>query len=265
MPIEQFHNLEIEATLRSASLPDEFQKKRFVDFLEKRYNTKVKLVCIEDITIQGGFELRIGTDVYDWTVDGRMDQLKKRLAELPNTTPENIITLMKENLNEWHPEPNAEEVGVVETVGDGIATISGLEHAVYGEILVFQDGTRGMVQDLRRGELGCVLFGDDDGIMEGSTVHKTGKEAGIPVGDAFLGRVVDALGSPIDGNGPIEADDYRPIETPAPSIIDRQPVDKPMETGILTIDSMFPIGRGQRELIIGDRQTGKTAIALDTI
>ena len=265
MPIEQIQKPELEATLRSAVLPDEFQKKRFVDFLEKKYQTKIKLDCVKDITVQAGFELRVGTDVYNWTVDGKLEQLKERLAHIQPPSPDKLISLLKENLNEWQPEPTAQEVGSVLTVGDGIATIKGLEHAVYGEILVFQDGTRGMVQDLKPGEIGCILFGDDENIMEGSTVHKTGKEAGIPVGDEFLGRIVDALGSPIDGRGPINAQGYRPIESPAPSIIDRQPVDKPMETGILTIDSMFPIGRGQRELIIGDRQTGKTAIALDTI
>ena len=265
MPIEQIQKPELEATLRSAVLPDEFQKKRFVDFLEKKYQTKIKLVCVKDITVQAGFELRVGTDVYNWTVDGKLEQLKERLAHIQPPSPDKLISLLKENLNEWQPEPTAQEVGTVLTVGDGIATISGLEHAVYGEILVFQDGTRGMVQDLKPGEIGCILFGDDENIMEGSIVHKTGKEAGIPVGDEFLGRIVDALGSPIDGKGPINAQGYRPIESPAPSIVDRQPVDKPMETGILTIDSMFPIGRGQRELIIGDRQTGKTAIALDTI
>ena len=151
------------------------------------------------------------------------------------------------------------------TVGDEIATVSGLEHAAYGEILVFSSGVKGMVQDLRSGELGCILFGDDEEISEGSMVRRSGKMAGVPVGDAFLGRVVDALGSPIDGKGEIQAEDYRPIEMPAPEIIDRQPVNQPLETGILAIDSMFPIGRGQRELIIGDRQTGKTAIALDAI
>ena len=150
-------------------------------------------------------------------------------------------------------------------MGDGIATVAGLENATYGEILLFSSGIKGMVQDLRRDGIGCMIFGDDEEIVEGSMVRRSGKTAGVPVGNAFLGRVVNALGEPIDGRGEITAADYRPIEAKAPEIIDRQPVDTPLETGILTIDSMFPIGRGQRELIIGDRQTGKTAIALDAI
>ena len=159
----------------------------------------------------------------------------------------------------------AEEVGEVLTVGDGIVTISGLRHVTYGEILLFEDGTRGMALDLRPNEIGCILFDDDECIKEGSSVRRTGKTAGVPVGNAFLGRVVNALGVPIDGGGAIARTGYRPIESPAPGILDRQPVNEPLETGIVTIDSMFPIGRGQRELIIGDRQTGKTSIATDTI
>ncbi|MCD8256962.1 MAG: F0F1 ATP synthase subunit alpha, partial [Oscillospiraceae bacterium] len=153
-------------------------------------------------------------------------------------------------------------------VGDEIATVSGLEHAEYGEILLFSGGVRGLVQDLRPDSIGCILFGNGsnaDAIAQGSIVRRSGRTAGIPVGEAFLGRVVGALGTPLDGKGEIEAADYRPIEVPAPGILDRQPVNTPMETGLLAIDSMFPIGRGQRVLIIGDRQTGKTAVALDTI
>ncbi|MBO5353048.1 MAG: F0F1 ATP synthase subunit alpha [Lachnospiraceae bacterium] len=176
-----------------------------------------------------------------------------------------IIPLMQEAIENWTPVEDEQGTGTVLTVGDGIATVGGLEYATYGEILVFSDGIRGMVQDLRRGEIGCILFGDEETICEGSTVKRTGKTAGVPVGEGFIGRVIGPLGNPIDGEGRIKADGYRPIETPAPGIIDRQPVNEPMETGLLAIDSMFPIGRGQRELIIGDRQTGKTAIALDTI
>ena len=159
----------------------------------------------------------------------------------------------------------AEEVGTVITVGDGIAEVSGLQNATYGETLLFSGGIRGMVQDMRDDEIGCILFGDDEEISAGSTVRRTGKTAGVPVGEEFIGRVIDALGTPIDGAGPIAASGYRAVEHPAPGIIDRQPVQKPLDTGILAIDSMFPIGRGQRELIIGDRQTGKTAVAVDTI
>ena len=159
----------------------------------------------------------------------------------------------------------AQEVGTVLTVGDGIARVDGLEGAAYGEVLLFDGGVRGMVQDLSEDSVGCILFDDDASVCAGSTVRRTGRTAGVPVGEGFLGRVVNALGVPIDGGGDIRADGYRAVESPAPGIIDRQSVDTPLETGILTVDSMFPIGRGQRELIIGDRQTGKTAIALDTI
>lgn len=158
-----------------------------------------------------------------------------------------------------------QEVGKVIWVGDGIATVYGIEHAMYGEIVIFENGIRGMVQDIRRDQVGCIILGKDTEIKEGTKVTRTKKKAGVPVGDAYIGRIINALGAPIDGKGEIPADDYRAIEQEAPGIVDRQSVNQPMETGILAIDSMFPIGRGQRELIIGDRQTGKTSIAVDTI
>ena len=176
-----------------------------------------------------------------------------------------IISIIQgeiENIN-WDEE--SRETGEVIWVGDGIVTVYGIDHAMYGEIVAFENGVKGMVQDVRQNEIGIILFGRDTGSKEGTKVVRTKKKAGIPVGDAFVGRVINALGEPIDGNGDVKEDDYRPIEQEAPGIIDRQSVDTPMETGILSIDSMFPIGRGQRELIIGDRQTGKTSIATDTI
>ena len=176
-----------------------------------------------------------------------------------------IISIIQgeiENIN-WDEE--SRETGEVIWVGDGIVTVYGIDHAMYGEIVAFENGVKGMVQDVRQNEIGIILFGRDTGIKEGTKVVRTKKKAGIPVGDAFVGRVINALGEPIDGNGDVKEDDYRPIEQEAPGIIDRQSVDTPMETGILSIDSMFPIGRGQRELIIGDRQTGNTSIATDTI
>lgn len=197
-------------------------------------------------------------------LDEQLDQLKTIWMELAAQDGD-IIPLMQEAIKNWIPSDMEQDRGTVLTVGDGIATVSGLENAKYGEILIFSNGIRGMVQDLRRREIGCILFGDEQEICEGSVVKRTGKTAGVPVGDEFLGRVIDALGNPIDGRGKIHEDGYRPVETPAPGIIERQPVNRPMETGLLAIDAMFPIGRGQRELIIGDRQTGKTAIALDTI
>lgn len=176
-----------------------------------------------------------------------------------------IISILKEEIENFDMMSKDSEVGTVFTVGDGIASIYGIDHAMYGEIVTFENGLKGMVQDIRRNEIGCILFGSDTRISEGTKVTRTGKRAGVPVGDAYIGRVVNALGEPIDGKGSIEADGYRPIEQEAPGIVDRKSVSVPMETGILSIDSMFPIGRGQRELIIGDRQTGKTSIALDTI
>ena len=176
-----------------------------------------------------------------------------------------IISILKEEIENFDTLSKDSEVGTVVAVGDGIATIYGIDHAMYGEIVTFETGLKGMVQDIRKNEIGCILFGSDTGIREGTKVARTGKKAGVPVGDAYVGRVVNALGEPIDGKGEIASDDYRPIENEAPGIVDRKSVSVPMETGILSIDAMFPIGRGQRELIIGDRQTGKTSIALDTI
>ena len=178
---------------------------------------------------------------------------------------EEIISILKSEIENYDMVSKDQEVGKVIWVGDGIATVYGIEHAMYGEIVIFENGIRGMVQDIRRDQVGCIILGKDTEIKEGTKVTRTKKKAGVPVGDAYIGRIINALGAPIDGKGEIPADDYRAIEQEAPGIVDRQSVDQPMETGILAIDSMFPIGRGQRELIIGDRQTGKTSIAVDTI
>lgn len=251
------------AVLRGSRRPDAEQEKRFAEFLLRTYGREIPLTFEEDKMLNG-FTLTVGTDVYDWSLKSRLRQFEEKLKALKSGS-DSVIPLMKEAVEDFTPSAEAEETGTVLTVGDEIAVVSGLEHAAYGEILLFSSGVKGMVQDLRRNEIGCVLFGDDAEITEGSLVRRSGKTAGIPVGDGFLGRVVDALGTPIDGKGDISAEGYRPIECPAPGIVDRQPVNAPMETGLLAIDSMFPIGRGQRELIIGDRQTGKTAVALDTI
>ncbi len=184
---------------------------------------------------------------------------------MSSISSEDIISVLKSEIENYELEIRGQEVGNVIWVGDGIATVYGLDHAMYGEIVVFDTGVKGMVQDIRRNEVGIILLGRDTGIKEGSKVSRTKKKAGISVGDAFIGRVVDALGAPIDGKGAIETNEYRPIENDAPGIVDRKSVNQPLETGILTIDSMFPIGRGQRELIIGDRQTGKTSIATDAM
>lgn len=252
-----------EAVLYAAAAPSAEQKAKFEAFLAQRYGQNIRLVFHEDKTIQG-FRLEVGSDIYDFSVRGRFEQFKHALEAAASKEGE-IIPLLRETIRSWTPEALAEEIGVVCAVGDGIATVKGLKNAFYGEILLFSSGVRGMVQNLSESEISCILFDDDENVTEGSPVKRTGKVAGIPVGDAMIGRVVGALGNPIDGKGKIETKTYRKIENPAPAIIDRSPVKRPLETGILAIDSMFPIGRGQRELIIGDRQTGKTAIAIDTI
>ncbi len=254
----------LSAELRCAKEPTKEQLQRFVEFLEKRYQRKVPLEWKKDEGISSGFRLQVGSDVYDWTLAGRARQFQDRLRQL-HTSGADILPLMRQAVDEWAPAVVPEEIGEVRTVDSEIATVTGLPHTQYGEILLFSSGIKGMVQDLRRDALSCILFGSSEDISAGSMVRRTLRTAGMPVGNTYLGRVVDALGVPIDGKGPIEPETYRPIEAPAPGILDRQPVNTPMETGLLAIDSMFPIGRGQRELIIGDRQTGKTAVALDTI
>lgn len=178
---------------------------------------------------------------------------------------EEIISILRNEIENFDMVSMEKEIGSVIWVGDGIATVYGIGQAMYGEVVIFENGIRGLVQDIRCEQIGCVILGKDQEIREGTKVTRTGKLAGLPVGDAYLGRIVNALGEPIDGKGPIAAQEYRAIEQEAPGIAERQSVCEPLETGILAIDSMFPIGRGQRELIIGDRQTGKTSIAVDTI
>lgn len=255
---------DLHAVLKGITPPDAEQMEKIRAFLEKKHGAGVTLVWEEDSSVTNGFKIEIGSVIYDWSLKGRFTQLKEALTHLPLAHGQ-IVPLIRDAVTDWTPKALSHEVGTVETVGDGIATVTGLDHAAYGEILIFSSGVRGMVQDLKPNRIGCILFGDEQLIEQGDPVRRTGRMAGIPVGAGFIGRVIDALGSPIDGKGSIKAEDYRPIESPAPGIIDRQPVNTPMETGLIAIDSMFPIGRGQRELIIGDRQTGKTTIALDTI
>ena len=260
---------EFVVTLKYVTAPDDEQLQGIKDFVAKQYNTtEFTFELEEDKTLGGGFVIQAGNDVFDWSTTGRMKQFKEQLAKAEigaTASTENIISILKSEIDNFELEAQDKEVGVVSYVGDGIANINGIDHAAYGEIVIFDCGVKGMVQDVRKDEIGCILFGRDTEIKEGSRVARTGKRAGIPVGDGFLGRIIDALGAPIDGAGPVKEEGYRPIEQPAPSIVDRKSVSVPLETGILAIDSMFPIGRGQRELIIGDRQTGKTSIAIDTI
>lgn len=261
-----------QAFLCSATRPDDEQLKYFHSILEKKYGESISLLWKKMPEIKKGFRLEVGTSVYHWNLEEIYDlSLEESKRQLENALREavakqgDVVPLMQQALDTWMPKTEFQEIGTVLTVGDGIATVSGLPGVRYGEIVVFAGGIRGMVQELKEDFIGCVLFGDDSEIAQGSVVKRTQRTAGIPVGNAFIGRVIDALGAPIDGKGKIEVENYFPIETPAPNIVDRQPVNQPMETGLLAIDSMFPIGRGQRELIIGDRQTGKTAIALDTM
>lgn len=263
LPKRENKMAKIKAVLYSESRPSDAQFARFVRFLTEKYGD-TELEWVRSSAYPGGFGLEVGGDVYDWSAEGRLTQLKNKLASLA-LSESNVIPLIRKAVDEWSPEVLSEERGRVLSVGDGIARVDGLAHATYGEIVIFECGVKGMVQELRRDSAGVIMFGDSRDVAAGSVVHRTGKTAGVPVGDGFLGRVINALGEPVDDEGAIEADGYRPIECPAPGIVDRQPVNKPMETGLLVVDALFPIGRGQRELIIGDRQTGKTAIALDTI
>ena len=242
-----------------------FKIKEFIK--DKCHADELDVSLKEDKNLLGGFVIRAGHEEYDWSMRGRLQQIENKMKEnvAAVSSMDEIITILKTEIDESAFDKSKREVGNVTWIGDGIVNIKGIDHAMYGEIVIFDTGVKGMVQDVRRDEIGCILFGHDTEIREGTRVVRTGKRAGIPVGDGFKGRIVDALGAPIDGAGPIKEEGYRPIEQPAPSIVDRQSVGVPMETGILAIDSMFPIGRGQRELIIGDRQTGKTSIAIDAI
>ena len=261
-----------KAELIYVTAPTDEQLDGIKKFLAKECgNPDIEISMKEDKSIGSGFVLRIGNKEYDWSEKGRIEQLQKRIndsltgKQKATVSEESIISILRADIESFELEAKDKEIGVVNWVGDGIANVDGIDHAFYGEIVLFDCGVKGMVQDVRRDEIGVILFGRDTEIKEGSRVVRTGKMAGVPVGDAFLGRIVDALGAPIDGKGDIVQEGYRPIENPAPSIVDRKSVSVPLETGILSIDSMFPIGRGQRELIIGDRQTGKTSIAMDAI
>ena len=248
--------------------PTDDQLNKMKEFLkEKCHADALDVTLKEDKNLLGGFIIRAGNEEYDWSMRGRLQQIERSMKEnvAAADNMNDIITILKTEIDESAFDTNKREVGNVTWIGDGIVTIKGIDHAMYGEIVIFDTGVKGMVKYLRRNEIGCILFGRDTGMKEGTRVIRSGKRAGIPVGEGFLGRVINALGEPIDGKGEIPSVDYRPIENDAPSIVDRKSVSVPMETGILAIDSMFPIGRGQRELIIGDRQTGKTSIAMDAI
>ena len=259
----------VHATVTCTTPPDEKQLKGIEDFVRKEMKCENVVVDVKkDASLIGGFVIAVEGKEYDFSLKTKMQTIKDQiLRTAKESTGDNkeVFEVLRKDVKSFKENLQGEEVGQVVKVGDNIATVVGLGNAVYGEIVVFEDGTKGMVQNINLNSIGCILFGSDEEIEQGTKVKRTKRKAGVPVGDKFVGRVVNALGEPIDGLGDIEASDYRLIEQPAPSIVDRKSVSKPMETGILAIDSMFPIGRGQRELIIGDRQTGKTSIAVDTI
>lgn len=247
----------VKADLRAARTPREEDLERIKKEVAKLYDaTEVILNVTVDDSLLSGYVLQIGDRVFDNSGRHAIDQM---MADKPS------LATLKTRIEDYKPAATSEEGGVVISSADGIVEVEGMDRAVYGEIVTFENGAKGMVESVEPGRLGIMLFDGAETVGVGTMVTRSGKRAGIPVGDGFLGRVIDPLGEPIDGKGPIEAVGYNPIEKQAPGILERQSVDAPLHTGILAIDSMFPIGRGQRELIIGDRQTGKTSIATDAI
>ncbi|MBQ8177800.1 MAG: F0F1 ATP synthase subunit alpha [Clostridia bacterium] len=269
-----FDNLEpqernvLTVEIQCITPPSDEQLTKMREFFLSEYNAdEIDFVIKKDPSVVGGFRIFVGDENYDWSTLGRIRQLRKSFQSLKKEhDPTRIISLLREDIQSFELHAGHQQVGFVSTVGDGIAIIDGLREVEYGEIVLFDCGVKGMVQDIRAdGTNGVVLFGDDSEVYEGSRVVRTQRTAGIPISTKILGRIIDPLGMPVDGGGDIGAKQYYPIERPAPGIVERKSVSRPLETGIIAIDSMFPIGRGQRELIIGDRQTGKTTIATDTI
>ena len=247
----------VKADLRAARTPREEDLDRIKKEVCKLYDaTEVILNVTVDDSLLSGYVLQIGDRVFDNSGRHAIDQM---MADKPS------LATLKTRIEDYKPAATSEEGGVVVSSADGIVEVEGMDRAVYGEIVTFENGAKGMVESVEPGRLGIMLFDGAESVGVGTMVTRSGKRAGIPVGEGFLGRVIDPLGEPIDGKGPVEAVGYNPIEKQAPGILERQSVDTPLHTGILAIDSMFPIGRGQRELIIGDRQTGKTSIATDAI
>ena len=247
----------VKADLRAARTPREEDLERIKKEVAKLYDaTEVILNVTVDDSLLSGYVLQIGDRVFDNSGRHAIDQM---MADKPS------LATLKTRIEDYKPAATSEEGGVVISSADGIVEVEGMDRAVYGEIVTFENGAKGMVESVEPGRLGIMLFDGAETVGVGTMVTRSGKRAGIPVGDGFLGRVIDPLGEPIDGKGPVNAEGYNPIEKQAPGILERQSVDTPLHTGILAIDSMFPIGRGQRELIIGDRQTGKTSIATDAI
>ena len=247
----------VKADLRAAHQLREEDISRIKAEVKKLYDaTEVILNVSVDESLLSGYVLQVGDRVFDNSGRHQLDQM---MAGKPS------LATLKTRIEDYKPAQTSAEGGVVISSADGIVQVEGMDKAVYGEIVTFENGAKGMVESVDPGKLGIMLFDGAETVGVGTLVTRSGKRAGIPVGDGFLGRVIDPLGEPIDGKGPVNAEGYNPIEKQAPGILERQSVDTPLHTGILAIDSMFPIGRGQRELIIGDRQTGKTSIATDAI
>ena len=246
----------LKAYLHCARTPSEEALQRIRTQLKKQYGAEVVITVSVEPELISGYVLQVGDQVID-------NSAKHMLENITAGTPD--LATMQTRAEDYKPAAEASEGGTVISAADGVVDVKGMDKAVYGEIVTFDTGAKGMVESVEPDHLGVMLFDDIEKVGVGTLVTRSGKRAGIPVGDAFLGRVISPLGEPIDGKGPIEAVGYNPIEKQAPSILERQSVDTPLHTGILAIDSMFPIGRGQRELIIGDRQTGKTSIATDAI
>lgn len=257
------------ATVYCVTPPDEKQLDGIKEFVCKACKSgSANISIVKDESLIGGFIISVDSREYDFSLKTKLKNIKEQVmktARESSVDNESVIATLRRDVRDFEQHIDGEEIGTVVKIGDSIAAIHGLDHAMYGEIVVFENGVKGMVQDIKKHQIGVILFGSDVGIHQGTKVKRTHKKAGVPVGSGFIGRIVNSLGEPIDGKGDINAEDYRPVEQSAPSIVERKSVDTPMATGILSIDSMFPIGRGQRELIIGDRQTGKTSIALDTI
>ena len=253
----------IIAEFLSLTEPTAEQKEKLESFLKNKYNRLAEVKWVKDETIKKGFILKALNEVYDNTPEGFIRELKF-VAESADKSSDDYISLVKDAVEKWQPRVKAREVGTVESVADGVAAVTGLHGVKYGEILAFDGGEKGLALDLNENGAGCILF-DDENSYAGEKVYKTGKTAGVGVSDEIIGRVINALGEPIDGKGSFAIERYMPVESPAPAIIDRSPVNEPLKMGILTVDAMFPIGKGQRELIVGDRQTGKTSLAIDAI
>lgn len=255
------------ARLYSAKAPEKADSDRFVAFLRRKYGEGVELEWVEDRTMRNGFRLEVGTHVYDWSEKGLFKQFDAYLNKLrrTETASQPVIPLIAEALKDWTPAALAEETGEVISVADGIAMVSGLENAAYGEILLFESDIRGMVLELDRSRIGCILFGDGDLVVQGSTVRRTGKTAGMPVGEKFIGRVIDALGNPLDGKGGIPHAEYRPIESPAPE--HHRPAERQRTAGDGHSDHRLDVPHRQGAARADHRrpQTGKTAIAVDAI